>query len=74
MENRFIIQKSEKPNYWVVTDVENDFVVIFEEKKYNETNKITPLNNKLTAFDFMKIAKINREIGEWLVLNYPNLI
>ena len=53
------LQKSETPNFWVLTDIKNDYVIIFEHKKYNETQKITSLNDE-NPDDFMRIARILR--------------
>lgn len=64
--SRFLIQKSEKPNHFVATDRKNGLVVIFQKGKFNETQEIIELKD-LNPDEFMKIARINREISEWLI-------
>jgi hypothetical protein len=73
MENRYIIQPSEKLNHFVVTDQVNKIVVIFEKGKYNDTQKIETLEDFSNA-NFMNMAKYMREIGDWLVNNHYNLL
>ncbi|MCB0446341.1 MAG: hypothetical protein KDD03_02315 [Gelidibacter sp.] len=70
MEN-YKLQKSETPNFWVLTDLKNEYVIVFEHKKYNETQKITPLNDE-NPDDFMLIARILRQAGEWLVKHHSD--
>lgn len=70
---RFIIQESEKLNHFVVTDQTNKLVVIFEKGKFNETSKVTELE-ELNATDFMKTAKQLREVGEWLYKNHKDKV
>ena len=64
--NRYIIQQSSThPNKWVLTDKRNNIVVTFEDGKFNETQKVTMLDDtQLTANE---LAKVMRELGEWAV-------
>lgn len=63
--NKYIIQKSTHPNKWVLTDKENGVIITFEDGKFNETQKVTLLDDThLTAND---LAKVMREMGEWVV-------
>lgn len=63
--NKYIIQKSTHPNKWVLTDKCNSIVVTFEDGKFNETQKVTLLDDtRLTANE---LAKVMRELGEWAV-------
>lgn len=71
--DNYVLQKSRtKENAWVVTDTVNNVVVVFEEGRYNETAKITPL------YDFPEepvgTATILREIGEYLAEYHRELI
>lgn len=71
---RFILQPSQvKPNYFLVTDQDNGIIIQFQKGKFNETQKITELND-LNPNDFMKIARIMREIGEYLQQNNKELL
>lgn len=69
MNDRFIIQESNiKPNSWVLTDRENGIVVVFEDGRYNETQKVTMLEDKpLSKHSVTDLARIMREIGTWAV-------
>lgn len=65
--DRFIVERSRlQPNSWVLTDRENKIVVVFEDGKFNETQRVSPLED--TTSDSLSagvIAQIMREIGEW---------
>ena len=44
--NKYIIQPSNtQPNGWVLTDTEYGIVIVFEDGKFNETQKPTMLEN-----------------------------
>jgi hypothetical protein len=64
--NKYIIQQSNtQPNKWVLTDKENGVIITFEDGKFNETQKVTLLDDtRLTANE---LAKVMREMGEWVV-------
>lgn len=63
------IEKSTSPNKWVCTDLTNKIVCVFEDKKFNETQKMTELED-FNNSDFMKIPTIMREMGDWLFENH----
>lgn len=71
-QNRFILQDSEKPNNYILTDTENQIVCTFEKYKFNETQKFTFLENK--EFPVSKLATIMREFGDFLNENYKYLL
>lgn len=71
--NRFLLQPSQKKNHYVVTDTLHNVVFIFEKNNFNDSNKVIELDN-IPPSDFMKIARINREIAEWIVDNHSDLI
>jgi hypothetical protein len=66
---RFIIQKSEKPGYWVCTDTDNKIVCVFEQGNYNDNQEFTTLEDFNPA-DFMQMARFAREMGDWLRENH----
>ena len=70
--SRFVLQKSEKVNNYVVTDTDNNCVISFEKGKFNETQKVTFLE-EVHGEDFMKVARVLREVGEWLVIHHPEI-
>lgn len=62
--NKYIIQKSTHPNKWVLTDKENGVIITFEEGDFNNSQKVTMLEDapKLSPID---LARIMRKLGEW---------
>lgn len=70
---RFIIEQSEQPNKWVCTDTLNKIVVIFEHHKFNDTQKVTTLDDFDTS-KYMKLAQYMREMGDWLNENHKDKI
>jgi hypothetical protein len=62
---RYLLQESEKPNYWVCTDTHNKLVCVFENKNFNDNQKFTTLE-EFNPNDFMKMARWCREMGDWL--------
>lgn len=62
--NKYILQKSTQPNSWVLTDTENGVVIVFEDGRFNETQKVTILEDapKLSPTD---LARIVHELGKW---------
>ena len=61
---KYLIQKSStKPNGWVLTDKENGVVVTFEDGDFNDTQKVTPLEDVNHTPE--ELARIMRELGEW---------
>lgn len=67
--SKYIIQKSSTlPNGWVLTDKENGIVVTFEDGEFNETQKVTPLED--VNHTPQELAHIMRELGEWVVRHH----
>lgn len=66
--DRFLIQRSSTPGWWVATDKENNIVVQFEHGKYNDTQKVTLLNGDTfkDEAEAMKVATYLRELADWL--------
>lgn len=62
--NNIIQQSSTQPNSWVLTDTENGVVIVFEDGRFNETQKVTMLEDvpKLSPTD---LAQIMHKLGEW---------
>lgn len=67
--SRFILQKSSQEGWWVCTDTVNNIVCKFQEHKFNETQKFTFLN-EIKSPDALAIARIMREMGDWLGDNH----
>ena len=71
--DRFIIQPSTSPDVWVCTDKENGLVCRFEAHKFNDTQKFTFLED-IEHPDALTIARIVREMGDWLRSNHYDKI
>jgi len=69
-EGRFLLQGSEDRKGWVVTDLDYGVVVQFRNHRFNDTQKITFLNDEPT--DHLVRARILREIGDWLGEHHKN--
>lgn len=71
---RYILQKSKKqPEWWVLTDTENQIVCQFKHDDFNGTHKFSPLRD-IKDYDVTKLPTIVREMTDWLVKNHPDLI
>lgn len=78
--NRFKLEKSKDlPDWWVLTDTENLVVVRFKEYEYNETHKVSLLKDDIfrgvsPTEAAAKMAKVMREIADYLVQNHSDLV
>lgn len=54
-----------------VVDLENTIAVSWENGRYNETNRIEYAGDSL---DVMELARLSRELSEYVALNYPELV
>lgn len=71
--DRFLLQESTDPGYWVVTDLQNGIVCKFLERNFNKTQKTTDINdNPIT--DPLTLATALREMGDFLFSKHPELI
>lgn len=72
-EGRFLLQRSQKnKSGWVCTDLEYKVVVTFTEHRFNETRKITYLED--APSDYLERARVMREMGDWLSENHKDLL
>ena len=66
---RYVLQKSQtQPNSWVCTDTEHGIVCVFEDKKFNETQRFSFLED--VRLDALFIARLMREMADWLRENH----
>jgi len=72
MTNRYLLQSSETPHHWVCTDTEIGIVCIFQNRKFNDTQKFTFLED--IKPDALALAKATHEMGDWLRENHYNKI
>ena len=71
--DRFLLQESTDPGYWVVTDLQNGTVCKFLERNFNKSQKTTDINDKPIT-DPLTLATSLREIGDFLHSKHPELI
>lgn len=70
-DERFVLQESKDFGWWVCTDKCNGIVIKFRDKLFNESQKVTTLEDfDITKISISNIAKILREIGEWLTRHH----
>lgn len=68
----FKLQRSqEKQGWWVLTDINKGIVILFEEGKFNSTQKITYLED--VEPNPTAIAKDLRMMADWLAQNHYHL-
>lgn len=70
MKNYIIQKSSTLSNGWVLTDKENGIVVTFEDGEFNETQKVTPLED--VNHTPQELARIMQELGEWVVRHHSS--
>ena len=62
--SKYIIQQSStQPNGWVLTDTENKVVIKFQDGQFNESQKVTLLEDCTVTVD--ELARIVGAMGEW---------
>ena len=74
---RFRLEKSsELPDWWVLTDTDNLVVIRFKEHEYNETQKVTVLEDSelLKRPNCAKeLAQIMAEMGDYMFLHWYSI-
>lgn len=71
---RYLLQHSQtQPDGWVCTDRENGIVCRFTEHKFNETQKMTFLEDVPNP-NPLAIARLMREMGDWLASNHAEIV
>ena len=71
---RFILRPSTtQENWWVLADTDNNIVVRFENKRFNQTQQVTMLEDVETPNPLV-IARMMREIGDYLALNHRDKV
>ena len=71
---RYIIQKAKQvADGWVCTDTENGIVCQFKAHRFNDTQKVTFLEDTPQP-DALKIARLMREMGDWLSENHRDKV
>ncbi|WP_303762513.1 DNA breaking-rejoining protein [Alloprevotella tannerae] len=72
---KYVLEKSkEREGWWVLTDTEYGAVIQFEERKYNETQRVTFLADcKMQAGDEMNFSRVLRKMGEWINRHHASI-
>lgn len=63
------LKPSENEGFFVCTDIDNQVVCVFEKGKFNETQKISFLND-LTEDQALLLPSILRKMAEWIRDNH----
>lgn len=75
--NRFKLEKSQDlPHWWVLTDTENLIVCKFEEHKFNETQRVSVLEDGKFTSDTNcanKLAHIMAEMGDYMFSHWYSI-
>ena len=66
---RYKIEKSLLPNHYIVEDTQYNIFCMFEQGKFNETQAFSEIPAGMSAIE---IARIMREMGDWLRINHYN--
>lgn len=66
----YIIQPSrENPSVWILTDTENGVCISFEDGRFNETQRVTVLDDvPVPSAD--ELSRIMRGMGDWAVRHH----
>ena len=67
--NKYVMQKSStRPDGWVLTDTENKIVITFEDGLFNESQKVTLLEDSSATAE--ELAHIVGEMGGWVTRHH----
>lgn len=69
---QYVVQPSQKANHWVCTDVYNKVVIVWQDKKFNDTQVVTALDDH--SLDPIFAARAMRNIGDYLVVHHSDKI
>lgn len=69
---KYLLQESSTPGYWVFTDTEYKIVITFKEHEYNDTQKVTVLEDGET--NPLVLARIMREMSDWLLRHHVDKV
>ena len=72
MEKRFDFRYSDKKNRCLLIDLDNYIEVEFVPGKFNQTQTVTVLDDSNP--DALKLARIMREMADWLVKNHSEFL
>lgn len=73
---RFKLEQSKDlPGWWVLTDTDNNIVIRFKDKFYNDTQKVSVLDDDALEKigGAQGLAHALREMGEWVVKHHGDI-
>lgn len=73
MSERYLLQQSKDKGFWVATDKMNGIVVKFQECRFNDTQKVTMLE-EISNPNPLTIARQMRELTDWLIENHKDIL
>ena len=71
--SKYILQQSTDKGWWVATDKENGIVIKFQEHRFNDTQKVTTLEDIVNPNPLV-LARQMRELSDWLVENHREIL
>ena len=70
-------ESQDLPGWWVLTDTENDIVVKFKEKEFNETQRVTHLDDDSVTLarvgGVQGLARVMREMADWMARYHKDI-
>lgn len=60
-------RSNDMPGWWVLTDTKYLIVLKFKEGDFNDSQKVTPLNEDIVELGAQKLAEIMRMMGDYIV-------
>ena len=77
MNTRFRLEQStEQPGWWVLTDTDNLVVIRFKEHEFNDTQKVTVLDESALLKDSdctNRLAHIMSEMGDYMFTHWYSI-
>lgn len=68
--NKYLLQPSSThPGYWVLTDTEHGIVLTFEDGRFNDTQKVTVLDDMPNPSP-EALARIMSEMADWVARHH----
>ena len=69
---KYIIQRSETPDWWTATATEHLVVIRFRAHYFNETQIVTLLDE--SKLNPLHLPRIMREMGDWLAAHHADKV
>lgn len=73
LDNRFVLQNSNLPGSYILTDTHYLICITWQHKRFNDTQSVTIINSNLSP-DPTLLARIMREMANYLIKNHPHII